>query len=334
MNRNFRPERAIPGLFAAAALLLLAAGTAPAQILINEFEHTGTGTDRIELLNTRPDTTYDLSGWYLENQVGSTFALSGLLGPSDRKTFLTTSTIVTDGGLIELYDGALLIPRDSVPYGDTGGAPLPPGVGTYSCGRAPDGASTGDPARDWNLDPTATFSAVNDQAPAMLGASPVVFNEAGRTSVRANGTCPPAIVELFNFAPSPMSINGWRIIDGRSVTVLFGAVPANGFLLINDFDPNFCYEETGVMYLVTPDEQRVDQVGVHGNPLPPGFSLSYQRIPDGSGPYDGYDFLSSGGGSTWFIAPQTLGGTNQPNGNGVDEGLMRSTWGSVKSGYR
>ncbi|MBZ0266870.1 lamin tail domain-containing protein, partial [bacterium] len=117
MNRIFRPVRAFPGLLAAAALVVLAAGTAPAQVLINEFEHTGTGTDRIELVNTRPDTTYDLSAWYLENQVGSTFGLSGMLGPSDRKTFVTSGHIVTDGGLIELYDGALLIPHDSVPYG-------------------------------------------------------------------------------------------------------------------------------------------------------------------------------------------------------------------------
>jgi hypothetical protein len=119
------------------------------------------------------------------------------------------------------------------------------------------------------------------------------------------------------------------------VTVLFGAVPPNSFLLINDFDPNFCYEQSGVMYLMTPGGQRVDQVGVHGAPLPPGFALSYQRIPDGSGPYDGYDFPSSGGGVTWFVAPHTLGGTNVPDPSAVSgDGLRHSSWGSTKAGYR
>ena len=44
---------------------LLPVSGASATVLINEFERTGTGMDRIELVNTRPDTTYDLNGWRL-----------------------------------------------------------------------------------------------------------------------------------------------------------------------------------------------------------------------------------------------------------------------------
>lgn len=333
MTRHFHLGGPVAGLFAALLLAILS-GPARAQVLINEFEHTGTGLDRIEVYNTRPDTTYDLSAWYVENQVGSSFPLFGLLGPNAHRSFLTSGHIVLDGGLIELYDGTLLLPRDSVPYGDAGGAPLPPGVGSYSCGRAPDGASTGDPARDWNLDGTATFAVANDHPPAALGSTSVVFNEAGRTPLRANGTCPPPAVELHNKGAAPMNVDNWLLIDGGSITSLFGAIPPNGFLVISDFDPGFCYEMTGVMYLMTPDGDRVDQVGVHGAPLPPGFALSYQRIPDGSGPYDGYDFVSSGGGSTWFVAPETLGGTNQPDPGGVEDGFVRSSWGSTKAEYR
>ena len=131
MNRIHLPGRSLIRFAVPALLALGVAASASAQVLINEFEHTGSGTDRVELLNTSPDSTFDLSSWYLENQVGVSFPLSGMLAPGDHKVFPTTGHLVTDGGLIELYDGVLLIPHDSVPYGDTGGAPLPPGVGSW-----------------------------------------------------------------------------------------------------------------------------------------------------------------------------------------------------------
>ncbi|GJM44211.1 MAG: hypothetical protein DHS20C21_10530 [Gemmatimonadota bacterium] len=322
--------RALPVLF----LLPMSASAA---VLLNEFEHTATGTDRIEVYNTRSDTTIDLSTWYLENDLGATFALSGLLGPNGHASFVTIGSIVTDGGLIELYDGALPFPRDSVPFGDAGGAPLPPPVGSYSCGRSPDGVNSGDPAADWNLDTSATFAAANDHPPAKLGMTTVYLNEGGRGGVRASGSCTAPFVELYNRHPSMgVNLNGWRLVDGRSVTLLSGGIPSGGFVVITDFGPNFCFEVSRVLYLFNDVGQRVDQFGIAGQPLPGGNAQSYQRLPDGAfpgGPYDGFDFATSGGGTSFFVLPKTPGNTNQLD-VAAPETVESLSWGEAKGRYR
>lgn len=330
--------RSVAVALAVVVSVLAAVRPASADVLLNEFERTGTGTDRIELVNTRADTSYSLTGWYVANQLGSSFALSGILGPGGHAAFLTAGAIVTDGGLIELYDGILPNPRDSVPFGDEGGAPLPPPVGTYSCGRAPDGTRTGDPAADWNLDATSTFAASNDQLPAGLGMTSVFLNEAGNTLVRSGGTsCDAPAVELYNYGPAPIDVMNWRLVDGRSVTLLSGIIPSGGFLVVTDFPPEFCFELSGVLYLFDVPGRRVDQVGVHGVPLPPVLGESYQRIPDGAvpfGPYDGFNFPTSGGGLSWQVRPHTLGSTNvtEPLPAGGEVGT--SSWGRTKIRYR
>jgi hypothetical protein len=323
------PLRAV--LLGAGVLLTLLAGSGRATVLINEFERTGGVGDRVELLNAGPDSV-DLTGWTLEN-AGTVFVLSGIVAPGEYSTVPTFGGIVTEGGIIELYDGIIPLPQDAVPYGDQGGAPLPPTLAGWACGRSPDGANSGDPARDWYLDASQTFSAANDHLPANLGMTEVFLNEGGRSGLRAGGTCPGEFVELHNQNPFlPVDIDQWFLSDGRAVVALFGVIPAGGFFVVNDFPEDWCFEQSGVLYLFQPSGRRVDQFGVHPVVLP-GPGVSYQRIPDASGPHDGYDFASSGGGVTLLVRPPTVGATNEPEGTPAGE-VETLSWGQAKSRYR
>jgi hypothetical protein len=324
---------ALSSLFALAGSALGPSRAAAADVVINEFSRTLAGTGMIELYNTRADTAFDLSGWTLVNGQGTVLVLSGILGPNEYKDF--PSSLVLEGGQIELYDGTLL-KRDEVAYGDEGGAPLPPPLGGFSCARAPDGADSGDDAADFNLDASSTFAAPNDNPPAGLGFTDVRINEAGRDPFAAarGGGCPvPPVLELHNVGPAPVDLSGWWFTDGRAVRVLDGFLPPNGFFLESVFPPAFCFEATGVLYLFAPGGQRVDQVGIRGATLP-GNQASYQKVPDGAPPFDGFDYLTSGGSSTWVIKPNTFG---QSNGEGpvtpVGEIQTRS-WAGTKAGYR
>jgi len=329
---SFPVSRVLP-----AAAVLLAALSPPVahatDVVINEFSRTLLGTGLIELHNTRPDTTFDLTGWTLVNGNGTTLALIGVLGPGDYKDF--PSTLVLEGGQIELYDGALL-KRDEVGYGDGGGAPLPPPTGGYSCGRSPDGADTGNDAADWNLDPSPTFSAPNDQQPSGLGLTDMRINEAGRDPLAParGGGCPfPPVVELHNVAPFPADLSGWWLTDGRGVAMLDGLVSPTGFFVQLQFPPAFCFELTGVIYLFEPGGRRVDQVGIRGASLP-GNLASFQKVPDGAPPFDGFDYVTSGGSVTWVIRPHTFGETNGDEPVTPVPEIQTRTWGGTKAGYR
>jgi hypothetical protein len=117
------------------------------------------------------------------------------------------------------------------------------------------------------------------------------------------------------------------------VYVIDGGIPPFGFLLLGDFPPPFCPEQSGVLYLFHPNGRRVDQVGIRGATLPPD-GFSFQKLPDGAPPYDGFDYVTSGGSSTWFIVPQTFGGPNGPEPPLGSGQLETRSWGRTKSSWR
>ncbi|MGC8875028.1 MAG: Ig-like domain-containing protein, partial [Chloroflexia bacterium] len=61
-----------------------------------------------------------------------------------------------------------------------------------------------------------------------------------------------------------------------------------------------------VGYLFLPDRTRVDQIGWYSEYE----NGTFQRICDGEGPHDGYNWASSDGGRTWYDLPATLGSSN------------------------
>ena len=322
-----------------AVLIGLGVTAANANVIVNEFERSNGGIDRIEILNTGA-APVDLSGWTLDNGEGVTVPLSGNIASGAYQT-ISTSGLVLEGGQIELYDGTLLL-RDEVSFGDQGGAPLPPFGGGFSCARAPDGTDTGDDAGDWNLDPSGTFGATNNNLPAGLGMDSAVINEAGRAGFFRGVPldCPvnPQI-EIYNRSPLPLDLDGYWITDGRQILFLGDTFVAPfGYAVRNSFPPQFCFEETQVLYLFAPDGTRIDQIGFGGSTLAPhplGGGTSWQRVPDGAGPSDGFDYITSGGSTELIIKSPTFGSTNgsqQPTG--APDGVETQSWGKTKATYR
>lgn len=322
-----------------AALLGFGVTAANATVILNEFERTAGGTDRVELYNSGASPV-NLSGWVLDNGEGVTVPLAGSIAAGAYQTF-STSGLVLEGGQIELYDGTLLL-RDEVSFGDEGGAPLPPNGGGFSCSRAPDATDTDDDASDWNLDPTSTFGLSNNNLPANLGADPAVINEAGRSGffrgVPLDCEVNPQI-EIHNRSPLPLDLDGYWLTDGRQVLFLGDTfISPFGFTVRNSFPPQFCFEDTQVLYLFAPDGSRIDQVGFRGSSLSSdpfgGGGTSWQRVPDGAGPNDGFDYGTSGGSSELIIKAPTFGSTNGAQTPTDTPEVESRSWGETKARYR
>jgi predicted extracellular nuclease len=269
---------------------------APGDILINEF--VPKGTEWIELYN--PTTaTVSLAGWTLSN-VGGTDSLTGSI-PAGGYLVTPTLNIGLDnsGDEIVLRDefGTVI---DMVVYGTMGGAPIAPQYD--STARTPNGQDTESNANDWTIDPTPTEGAANDAAGISLGSS-LLINE-------FNDYPPPAsdAIEFYNPLGVSVPITGWMISDGDDLAVISSTdqVPAGGWLVINPNDYGVSPTSGDVLYIFDPDGTRVDQIGWYSEYE----DYTFQRIPDGAGPNDGYGWVSSGGGVTWFDLPETLGAKN------------------------
>jgi hypothetical protein len=299
--------RAVPPLVLLAPVL--AAAPAVADVVINEFDRGGT-VDNVELYNT--GALVDLDGWQLVNDIGDTLDLTGLIGAGGFRSF-GKAAFVPESGQIELLDGTTA-QRDEVAYGDQGGAPLPPPVGAFSCARHSDGIDTGIHAADWTLDRTKTINASNSAPPPTLGAREPVMNELGRVAAGPSRSACIAFprVELYNRADTTESVTGWFLTDGRDTLTLSGTIAPDSVMVVSAFPGNFCFEQTHVIYLFDEMDRRVDQWGIAGTTLPAG-THSWQRVPDGAGPFDGWSFATSGGDSTMFVLEQSFGGTNPPS---------------------
>ncbi len=277
-------------------------------VVINEF--VAKGTEWIELHNTTVQAV-DISGWTVVSDYGGaggplnyTVPFGTVLPPGGYYSFNTGADYLSnDGDVISLNAPWAPAPVDQVGYGIRGGAPIPP-TG-YSCARTPDGWDTDDHARDWNLDNTSTRDAANDAAPVSLGTS-LILNEFDNY--------PPAVndkVEIYNPGDSPIDMNGWYLSDGDAVAVIVThpIVPPGGWVVLEetvDWTIVMDFSSLDVGYLFLPDRTRVDQIGWYNEYE----DNTFQRVCDGEGPHDGYDWATSGGGTTWMDFPETLGRSN------------------------
>jgi hypothetical protein len=330
---------------AGAAAVIAVTASARADVLINEL--TIQGTEQVELYNSGPGIV-DVNGWTLQD-ADDAWVIQGA-DPMDPDSYLVLTppgdNFDDPGGYVELFDVAT---EDRVYYGQIGSAPLPPGGpfpfargGAVTLARAPDGSSYGgappspSPATDgtiWTIDVTPTLGAVNDAPAPSLGAA-VRLNELDPKPAGGGDT-----VELYNPAAVSQSLTGWWLTNGDGFLSLSGSVPASGFLTVVT-PGGFDLEENEVVYLFRDDHVRVDQIGLH---LPPVAGIPFldvcqcfARYPDGSAPHDGYDWFSSGGGSTLFAAKCTLGWANSRVTNCATSasGPEAATWGRTKAGYR
>lgn len=284
----------------------IAVGAQGDHVVINEF--VAKGTEWVELYNPT-SSSVDISGWRLTSDYGGlNYTIPGgtVLPPGGYYVYSTLGNLLhNDGDLIRLADSTGIL-VDVVGYGIRGAAPLPPQY--WGAARVPNGQDTDDDARDWNLDETETQGTVNDAPPVDLGSS-LILNEFDNY--------PPASgndkVEIYNPTSTTITMTNWLLSDGDAVAPIVTAVsvPPGGWLVLEetvDWTADMDFASADVGYLFRPDGTRVDQIGWYNEYE----DNTFQRICDGAGPNDGYDWSSSGGGVTWFDLPQTLGGTNTP----------------------
>ena len=277
------------------------------KVVINEF--LPKGTEWAELYNSMA-VSVTLTGWYLDDAdcgAGTSTIGTVELGPGDY--FVVNAGDAGDNFDLDNSGDVLVLCNgddaevDRVAYGDEGGAPL----SSDSTARPSDGVDTNDFARDWNLDSTPTPGSANDAPAVMLGSS-LILNEFDNYPVSGND-----MVEIYNPTGSTVSLTGWYLSDGDAVApiVTSVSVPPGGWLVLEetvDWTATMDFSSSDVGYLFQPDGVRVDQIGWAGE----FEDDTFQRICDGDGPNDGYDWPSSGGGVTWFDLPATLGTTNTP----------------------
>ncbi len=274
-------------------------------LVLNEF--VAKGTEWIELYNPTSSSA-DISNWLLTSDYGNlnyTIPAGTVLPPYGYYVYLTGGAFLhNDGDVIRLTDntGALV---DVVGYGMRGAAPIPPQY--WATARVPNGQDSDDDARDWNLDETETQGADNDAPPMDLGSS-LLLNEFDNYPPSGNDR-----VEIYNPTSTTITLTNWLLSDGDAVAPIVTAVSVSpgGWCVLEetvDWTASMDFASADVGYLFRPDGTRVDQIGWYNEYE----DHTFQRICDGQGPNDGYDWPSSGGGGTWFDLPATLGSTNTP----------------------
>ncbi len=285
-NRIFPPFLFV--LMAAAWLLLAAPARADGPVLINEF--VAKGTEWVELVNTS-DSAVDLTGWRLSDGEGD-HALSGSLAANSYLVIANSFALSNDGDQIYLYDATNAL-VDAVAFGNLGSAPLP--LVGMSTARTPNAADTDDDGRDWNTDTTPTPGAANNAPGTALG-STVLLNEINAFTPGND------FYELYNPTGTAVNLTGWQASDGDDLVTLSGTIAPGGWVSFE----SLAITGLDVMYLWDASGVRVDQLGRDGE-FEDG---SFQRIPDGVGPNDGFNFISSGGGITYFDCIPTPGTAN------------------------
>ncbi|MBN1620391.1 lamin tail domain-containing protein [candidate division WOR-3 bacterium] len=282
--------------FLAAALVL---NSQVPQVVINEFSPKG--TEWAELYNTTSAPVV-LTGWKITSAVdGDSLMLSGTIGANSVMNFsISTAIMDNDGDSIFLYKpGDTLV--DFVAFGDVGPAPVI--IVGWSVSRITDGYWTSSMGRDFNIDATPTPGAPNDAKPAPLDGY-VIINEIDPYPTSGDDS-----VEFINMSwTDTIDLGGWFLSDGDAISALGSHVLLpRSFTVVAESEFGFDFASQDVCYLFSPDTARRDQLGWAGDYN----DFSVQRIPNGTGPNDGYNWVSSGGGLTLIDTTATWG---EPNG--------------------
>jgi len=271
-------------------------------VKINEFRPKG--TEAVELYHVDP-ISLNITGWYLnDTSCGSPGTVIGTQTIAGNGFFVVNAGDAGDNFSLSNSGGVLVLcdetdtEIDRVAYGNAGPAPLAP-TG-YTVARRTDGDDgSSSEAVYWNLDPSPTMGSTNDPAGTDLGSS-ILINEID-TVTAGNDR-----IELYNPTSGTVDLTGWVICDGDAYATLIGtlSIAPGGFLVLEETVHwiNMDFGSSDVAYLFDASGVRLDQVGWTGETENDCFS----RSPMGAGPNDGYDWTSSGGGTTWIDTTCTL----------------------------
>ncbi len=284
----------------------------PGDIVINEF--VPKGTEWIEFYNTTGGSI-DVGGWTIENVTATVGTIQGSV-PIAAGGFAVINaasvdvwpTMSNNGDVLTLKQGATTI--DIVGCGIQGSAPLAP-TG-YAVARVLDGVDTDDDAADFNLCGVLMGSITqgatnNGSVPGVSLGTTVVINELDTVPVGNDK------MEIYNPLGVPVDLTGWFISDGDGYMAITTSpsVPAGGFVVLEESVDwaSGDFGSSDVAYLFSAVGVRVDQLGYYGETE----NGTFQRVPDGAGPHDGYTWATSNGCTDLFDVPETLGATNGTN---------------------
>ncbi len=279
----------------------------PREVVINELVIKGKNK-WVELYNSTR-ISVPLRGWYVTDMECNA-AITNTL--KSNKTITAGGYVVIDEGtagdnLTWDPDGAVITlcegenPIDSVAYGNQGGAPLAHTGDAIA--RVPNERGKDGDAWHWNIAPDPTKGEENNAAGVALGTTLVINEIEG-----GSGLAYPRI-ELYNPTSSTITVTDWLHSDGditpKALTTKTAVIAPGEFFVFRSSTRSI--GDKDVVYLFMPNGTRVDQVAGGEGFNKPGY---IQRVPDGAGPHDGYDWPSSGGDASWFKLPTTLGKSN------------------------
>lgn len=325
------------------------ASVAGAQIYLNEVRFAAA---QVELYN-RGANPVDIGDWRIQGGLGDfTIPTGTMINPGEYKVFVGLGGIFEPiGGIVGVLDdvgsGNL---QDRVRYGVLGGAPAPPPVAglVLSLSRSPDASNTPAPPLIpnadelfWTLDFSSTFGAMNDVPNPDLGLDLCInemLSDPSATLADSVEFCNPPLP----FAgEQPIDLTGYVLTTAFGVQALSGTIPPGGFLG-HPVDSDLRLGDAFRVDLFAPNGRRIFQKSTFGAPGPR--SSCYGDCPDGAGPPDGFDYYTSGGGSTFFPIDCSIGESNEMGGErcrpaGVpeppsDPEVFEGSWGSVKGRYR
>ena len=269
-------------------------------VLINEFV-TREPSNWIELKNLR-DYALPITGCRLLNAAGNEDTLAGVIQSNEYLVWnFQNINLDPDGDVLYLLN-AQGDTIDIVGYGYRGGAPAVPAE--HSIARTPDGLDTDDDARDFNISAHPTPGGANNAFSVALGSS-LVINEVDIVPEFPHSA---SMIEIYNPTQHPVVIDTleaafrFYLSDGDSISLISVSdtiKPGAVLCLYAGINFSLSLNENDVFYLFDYDFRRIDQIGFYGEEE----DHSFQRYPDGAGPNDGYDFLSSGGNVTLFDMP-------------------------------
>ncbi len=261
---------------------LLSVEPNPGDVVINEFvSDPAEGEEWIEIYNKK-DFDIDLTGWTLEDGVGTIATLSGTItsgGANKFKVFeMVTSKLNNDGDIIKLKksDGTVI---DQVAYGNWDDGNIsdnaPKASDPNSVARKTDGTDTDSDLSDFAVTTTLTKGTTN------IITAPPSSGGGGSAPSSTTPSSPPSWpvgsllinefvsdpadnevewIELFNTTNSLINLVDWTIEDGsETVTVLSGSVPSFSFYVLEK--PKGLLNNTGdTIILKDPAGLIIDQV--------------------------------------------------------------------------
>jgi len=252
----------------------------PGDVVINEFvSDPAEGEEWIEIFNNT-DSAIDLTGWKLEDGVGTIATLSATIVADGFQTIELSSSKLNNSGdiiILKKSDGTII---DQVAYGNWDDGDIsnnaPKASDPNSVARKTDGGDTDNDATDFSATTTLTKNSAN-----IITAPPEEETGGASTPEDTTPSSPPSWpvgallinefvadptdgevewIEFYNPGSATINLNSWTIEDGgETATTLSGSVGPLGFYVLEK--PKGILNNSGdILILKDPAGIVIDQI--------------------------------------------------------------------------